>query len=187
MKIYLLRHAATQYNPGKSPSEWQLSPQGEKQAENIVKQNLIPKVDKIICSTELKTYLTIKHYAKFYQIPIYKDFGFNEIGSNHLPIDFTLFQQFRKQCFEDFDLHLSINGNESFREAYYRFQKSIADYTKSEYNSVLIVSHGCILSIYFAILNEISDNGELIYNNWQKLPFCSLGIIENGKIIKYLF
>ena len=185
MKFYLLRHAATQYNSEKSPSEWHLSPKGEKQAENIINQNLIPKVDKIICSTELKTRLTINHYAEFYQLPIYKDSRFNEVGSDHLPIDLTLFQQFRKQCFLDFDLHLSINDNESFREAYYRFQAGIADYTKSGDKSILILSHGCILSIFFAMLSGIFDNGELIYNNWQNLPFCALGIIENGKIIKF--
>ena len=186
MKFYLLRHAAIQYNSEKSPSEWHLSPKGEKQVENIIKQNLIPKVDKIICSTELKTRLTINHYAEFYQLPIYKDSRFNEVGSDHLPIDLTLFQQFRKKCFKDFDLHLSINGNESFRDAYYRFQTSITEYTKLGHNSILIVSHGCILSIFFAMLSEISDNGELIYNNWKNLPFCALGIIENGKIIKLL-
>ena len=185
MKVYLLRHAATQYNSEKSPSEWQLSLEGEKQAENLVKRNLIPKVDKIICSTEIKTQLTINHYAKFHQLPIYKDSRFNEVGSDHLPIDLALFQQFRKQCFKDFDLLLSINGNESFRESYCRFQTSITEYTKSGNNSILIVSHGCILSIFFAILSEISNNGELIYNNWNNLPFCALGIIENGKIIKF--
>ena len=185
MKIFLFRHASTQFNSEKSPSKWHLSLEGEKQAENIIKQNLIPKVDKIICSSELKTQLTIKHYAKFYQIPIFKDSRFKEVGSDHLPIDLTLFQQFRKQCFMDFDLHLSINDNESFREAYYRFQAGIADYAKSGDNSILIVSHGCILSIFFAMLSEISDNGELIYNNWQNLPFCALGIIKNEKIIKF--
>jgi len=186
MKIYLLRHAATQFDSEKTPSEWKLSLEGEKQAEHLVKQNLIPKVDKIVCSNELKTRLTINHYAKFYQLPIYKDSRFNEVGSDHLPIDLTLFQQFRKQCFEDFDLQISINDDESFREAYYRFKEAITDYTKSEDNSILIVSHGCILSVFFAMLNNISDNGELIYNNWQNLPFCALGIIEKGRIIKFL-
>ena len=185
MKIYLLRHAETQFNSGKSPSKWHLSPKGEKQAKNVIKQNLIPKVDKIICSTELKTRLTIKHYAKFYQLPIYKDSRFNEVGSNHLPFDLKLFQQFRRQCFKEFDLLLSINDNESYRETYNRFQAGITDYTNSGHNSILIVSHGCILSIFFAMLSDISDNGELIYKNWKNLSFCALGIIENGKIIKF--
>ncbi len=186
MKIYLLRHASTQFNSEKSPSEWYLSLKGEKQAENIIKLNLIPKVDKIICSTELKTRLTINHYAKFYQLPIYENIRFNEVGSVHLPIDLTLFQQFRKQCFMNFDLHLSINDDESFKKAYYRFQSGISEYTNFGYRSILIVSHGCILSIFFAMLSEISDNGELIHNNWLNLPFCALGIIENKKIIKLL-
>jgi broad specificity phosphatase PhoE len=186
MKVYLLRHASTQYDSEKSPSEWFLSPKGEKQAENIIKQNIIPKVDKIICSNEMKTRLTIKHYAKYYRLPIYQDSRFNEVGSDHLPIDLTLFQQFRKQCFMDFDLHLSINDNESFKKAYYRFQSGITEYMKCGYKSLLIVSHGCILSIFFAMLSEISDNGEFIYKNWQNLQFCALGIIENEKIIKFL-
>jgi len=186
MKVYLLRHASTQYNSEKSPSEWVLSPEGEKQAENIIKQNLIPKVEKIICSTELKTRLTINYYAEYYKLPIYKDLRFNEVGSDHLPIDLTLFQQFRKQCFMDFDLHLSINDNESFKKAYYRFKARITDLMKSGHNSILIVTHGCILSIFFAMLSDISNNGELMYNNWQNLPFCALGIIEDEKLIKYL-
>ncbi|QEE17898.1 histidine phosphatase family protein [Promethearchaeum syntrophicum] len=186
MKIYLLRHASTQYNSKKSPSEWHLSPEGKQQAENIVKQNLIPQVDKIICSSELKTHSTIKPYSDFYHLPINKDLRFNEVGSTHLPIDIKLFQQFRRQCFNDFDMHLPFNDNESFRDAYNRFQSGIADYIKSAHNSILIVSHGCILSIFFAMLNKISDNGELIYKNWQNLQFCSLGVIENGKIIRNL-
>jgi len=46
---------------------------------------------------------------------------------------------------------------------------------------ILIVSHGCVINLYFAkCLNQLDRIVERIFSN----TFCDYGIIEDGRVVK---
>lgn len=96
------------------------------------------------------------------------------------------FIEYRHKCFLDLDY--SEERGETCREALNRFQ-NIIDKIDSKYQekTILIVSHGTVLTLYFANLMKILENGELVFNYWKHLKFCSWGLVKNKKIIKNLF
>ena len=98
MKFIFVRHAATQYNPDLPPMKWNLSQEGQKQAQILASTTISQSVDMIICSEEVKTTQTILPYAEKYGILINDDHRLNEIGSKELPIPLEQRNQGRKSC-----------------------------------------------------------------------------------------
>ena len=72
---------------------------------------------------------------------------------------------------------------ESFDHALERFNQGIRDVTlRFPKGKILIVSHGTILTLYFAQLQGDLENGEKLYQRWVNLQFGAVGVIKNGRI-----
>ena len=184
-KIYFLRHARTQVNSMVFPSKWLLSTKGNEEAQLEITPDIFPDVHQIYCSNEPKTRQTIQHLAKAHQIPLDTHSGLGEIHFATFEDDNDMFLYMKKECFQ----HLDENkyGPESFRAGLQRFTSTLA-YLRSENSgkNLLIVSHGTVLSLYFAAMHEKLDDRIEIYQKWKKLRFLAWGLIENGKIVRDL-
>ena len=184
-KIYFLRHARTQVNSIVPPSEWLLSTKGNEEAQLKITLENFPDIHQIYCSNEPKTLQTIQHLAEAHQIPLEIHSRLGEIHFTTFEDDNDRFLRIKKECFQNLDEnHYST---ESFRAGLERFTSTLT-YLRNENprKNLLIVSHGTVLSLYFAAMQQKLDKGLEIYQKWKKLQFLAWGLVENGKIIRDL-
>ena len=179
--FYLLRHAATKLDRNKAASKWLLSEEGKRQAEKLAKSGVFNDVDIIISSAEKKAYQTAKPIADrlnkdIIRIPELNELdrdagGFLEKGEFDKTVNFAMTH-----------LDRSVHDWETTAHALERFSKAI-DKIDSEHEKkkILIVSHGCVINLYFAkLLGELDE----VNDRWKKTTFCSWGIVENGGVVK---
>ena len=75
----------------------------------------------------------------------------------------------------------AFNG-ESGNEALLRFKAGVEAVVKVNPNkTILIVTHGTVLNIYFADLLNSYDE---LQDRWNKTDFCAIGIVEDGSVIQ---
>jgi broad specificity phosphatase PhoE len=78
-RLYLITHAHTQIDPAVDAAHWQLSPTGQAQADALAALPFWAKVDRILVSSEVKTYLTIAPVLARRTIPVTADSRFDEV------------------------------------------------------------------------------------------------------------
>ena len=179
-QLIFLRHAKTQKDPSKVTT-WLLTEEGEKAAQNLAESGVFDDIDIIITSTEQKAILTATPFAKKLQKEIIKIPELNEIhrGKGEF-LSQEEFFKIKEQMFLDLDF--TKDSWETSNNALKRFQMAISDIdNKYDNKKILIVSHGTVLSLYFAdLLNELNK----VMQRWLRLGFCDWGVIENNKVMK---
>ena len=179
-KIIFLRHADTQKDPTISAALWGLSEKGQLQAEEVSKNIVMAEVDIIYTSEERKTSLTAEPIAKKLSKETYPLSFFDEVKRGD---KFLTKEEFEVEKIKQLaDLSFHAFGGESGLDALARFKKGVSEVVKqNEGETILIVTHGTILNIYFADLLNVNDK---LSERWAKTAFCAYGIVENGVVIK---
>jgi len=182
-KIYFLRHARTQVNSMTPASEWLLSSEGKEEAQLEITPHIFPDIQHIYCSTEPKTHYTIQFFAKTHQIPLNTHLGLGEIHFATFQENNDTFLGMKRECFQRLDENKY--GTESFRAGLQRFISTLA-YLRTENpgKNLLIVSHGTVLSLYFAAMRGQLDEGIDINQETKKMRFLAWGLHENGRIVR---
>lgn len=179
-RIVFLRHADTEKNPNLNAALWELSNKGTKQAEDITNLSIMNEVDIVYVSEEKKTFLTVLPLAnKLKQEPVALS-EFNEVKRGD---KFLTKEEFEAEKIKQLeDLAYPAFGGESGNEALARFKQGIDSALRENVGkTILVVTHGTILNIYFA---DLLDMYNALPERWKKTGFCSYGVIEEGKIIK---
>lgn len=181
-RYIFLRHAETIKDPAIHPKDWSLTPDALKKIEEYLKKKFFAGVTKIITSGENKAYSTGVPVANSMGINVEQMTEFNEIGrSGKFLTDQEFLVQKKKQLT---DLDTEVDGGESGRNALERFKSGIAKLeSENEGQTFLIVSHGTVLTLYFA---EQTGKWERIFDRWKRLPFCAIGLVEDNKVVKDL-
>ncbi|UYP47133.1 hypothetical protein NEF87_003418 [Candidatus Lokiarchaeum ossiferum] len=182
-KIFFLRHASTMVDLTIPSHTWELSPQGIQMSQEIAFFPHFSTVKHIYCSMEKKTYLTISPFAEQHKLLLDCHAGLDEVHFKGLPLsDPEQFKDLKFQCFQNLDL--SISGSETFRRGLNRFKKTLSEIQQRHLSEdILIVSHGTILSLFFADLLGILNDGNAMFNRWCNLSFCAWGAVESGSIL----
>jgi broad specificity phosphatase PhoE len=189
-KYIFLRHAETIKDPNKNSVDWDLVPEALAFVNDYINQGEFENVTKIISSTESKAIATAKPVLEYLNnkrkienknkivLELNEDFVEVKREKKFLTDEEFLDQKKRELA----NLDNIENGVESDRAALLRFIKGIEDAEdKYENENILIVSHGTIMTLYFAYLqNEMED----IFARWEKIKFCALGKVEEGKVVK---
>lgn len=177
--IYILRHAHTEIDSNIPPDKWGLSEKGKKRARNLAKKNTFDKVDVVISSGEKKAYQTALPIAQKLNKKIIQASEINELNRPKFLGEKEL-NKTLKFAFTNPDK--SINEWETANHALNRFDKAIKSIDRKHKNKkILIVSHGCVINLYFAKMLGCQDK---THERMMKNDFCSYGIIKNGKVIK---
>jgi len=178
--LIFLRHAETEKDPLANASTWDLSEDGRRQAKEIAGIPIMNSVDAIYVSEERKTALTAEPIERKIGKEIQPMYFFNEVrrGDKFLSGDDFKLEKARQLS----DLSFEVFDGESGLEALNRFKKGISMVMeKNDGATVIIVTHGTILNIYFAdllgVLEELPDR-------WRKTSFCAYGIVKNGRVVK---
>ena len=179
-KIYFIRHVDTLKDPNQNASKWVLSSKGEEQAREISELAFLQDCDVIFVSSEIKTYLTIEPLAKKVNIGIVENPDLDEVRRGD---KFFTKEEFEIEKFKQLEeLDYPAFGGETANQALQRFSNAVNLIKKTyEGKSIIIVSHGTILNLYFAsILSKFSD----LKNRWSNTKFGAIGIIEDNKVLK---
>lgn len=179
-KLIFLRHADTKKDPSMSATQWELSEKGKDQAVAVALLPLMAEVDSIYVSEEKKTTLTIEPLIKKTGKEVRKLGFFNEVRRGDT---FLTKEEFGAEKIKQLtDLDYRAFGGESGKEALSRFKKGV-DYIVEQDagKTILIVTHGTILNIYFANILDVYKD---LLERWDKTSFCAYGVMENGKVIK---
>jgi 2,3-bisphosphoglycerate-dependent phosphoglycerate mutase len=179
-RIIFLRHADTEKNPLVSAVLWTLSEKGVIQSQGILNIPEMLDVDVIYASSEKKTFLTVEPLSKKINKLISTSFLFDEVKRGD---KFLTKEGFEKEkILQLSDLSYNAFGGESGNEALARFRRGVDWVTENNPGkTILIVTHGTILNIYFSYL---MDNFPQLPERWRKTEFCAYGVIENGLLIK---
>lgn len=177
-KYFFLRHAETLKDPSVHAKDWLLTPDALNVINEYVNSGKFSGVNMIVASTENKAVATAKPIAKNLNLEIMELEEIKEIGrSNKFLTDEEFLVQKRKQMT---DLDTEVDGGESGRNALNRFKAGIAKLEETNTGkTILVVTHGTVMSLYFA---ELTNNLATAFERWQALPFCAVGIIENGVV-----
>lgn len=179
-KIIFLRHADTEKNPSVNAAEWGLSEKGEQQAMEVSNMLIMSTVDVIYVSDEQKTALTVAPLSEKLNKEIHPLSFFNEVRRGD---KFLTKEEFEAEKVKQLqDLSYPAFGGESGTEALARFKQGIEQVTKEyEGKTILIVTHGTVLNIYFA---DLLDVYTALPDRWSRTAFCAVGVVEGGKVIK---
>lgn len=179
-KIIFLRHADTEKDPSVNAAEWGLSEKGKQQAVESSKLPLMDSVDVIYVSEEQKTSLTVAPLAARLNESITPLAFFNEVKRGD---KFLTKEEFEAEKVKQLqDLSFPAFGGESGNEALARFKEGIEQVTnENEGKTILIVTHGTVLNIYFAdLLNAYAE----LPDRWSMTAFCAIGVVEDGKVVQ---
>lgn len=179
-RLIFLRHAYTQKDPLINAEKWDLSEDGKQQAKNVSEMPIMSFIDVIYISEEQKTFLTVEPLAKKLNKKPQSLSFFNEVKRGD---KFLTKEEFESEKVKQLtNLSYSAFDGESGIKALARFKQGVEFVIKHNQNkTILIVTHGTILNIYFAnLLNVYSE----LPNRWRRTAFCAVGVVENNKIIQ---
>lgn len=175
-----LRHAETEKDSTKNAADWILSEKGFEESKNLTQLPIFQNLDLIFTSSEVKSVLTAKPLAVNLDLEIIRMPEFDEVRRSNTFLSTEEFNIHKKRQLED--LNFAAFDGETGNEALRRFRTGLKKLNEN-YNDkkILIVSHGTILTIYFAHQKGIFDD---LNGRWSKTKFCSYGIIRDKEIIK---
>ena len=178
-QFYLLRHGEVDVDPSKPASELALSDRGRNSALKLVDKGIFANADLIYISEEKKAYSTAEIIADSLGKKVLKLSNFNELNRNKA----GFLENYDSAVKEAFTYpSQSRNSWEPCTEALKRFRKGIGIINKKHKNKkILIVSHGIVLTLYFAYLKRQMTH---LFSRWKKLSFLSYGIVEDSVVVK---
>ncbi len=179
-KFIFLRHALTKFDPKKPAHKWILGDEGIEQISKICDDEILQNVDLIISSTEKKAIQTAFYIAKKTEKEIVTNPALNELDRGEKVIETTKeYRHYVKAIFSQ----IHVGGWESTEAALRRIKNEIIKINKENTEkTILIVSHGIILSLYFGYLLTIENTK--LFERWEQFKFYSWGIVEENKVTK---
>ncbi len=179
--FYMLRHAESQFTREKTPHQWDLSTKGIEQAYGVAGTGVFDDIDIIVSSLENKALQTAQPIADRVGLELSVNVGLNEQNrKNSGFLEGNLFNETLQCAFNDRDE--SFRRWETANESLERFKQAIAEIDEMhEGKKILVVSHGTVLSLYFA--DQLGHLDEL-YERWKTLENCGWGVVEKGNVVK---
>ncbi len=167
-QILLLRHAKPLIDPEISPVNWELSPEGRSQAKHLLEDSRIMELDYIFCSPEKRAIQTAQPLSDDFGVKIVEVEGLREAHLDKFYTE-TEFRSFKEIKFEDPNLEIG----EPHSEAQLRIIDTIEglrSYVRGK--SVIVVSHGTVISLYMAYLNKWTVTQTKHF--WRTLDYCHI-------------
>jgi len=169
--LYLITHAHTQIDPAVDAVHWQLSPAGQAQATVLAALPFWADVDRILVSSEVKTHLTIAPVLARRTIPVRADSHFDEVQRPGWVEGYAA----RVQAFFAAPAQ-AVGGWETAAHALQRFLTGLQMHLSPDATeSVTLVSHGLVLSLYRAHLLGLLTAD---FAAWRQLGFAAVAQVD---------
>jgi broad specificity phosphatase PhoE len=164
MQIVLITHAHTEPMRDVAVDAWQLSTRGIEQTKALANAPFWANVDRVIVSSEPKTWLTIADVVVARHLPVWVDCRLDELRRSGWHADYAT------QVAEVFARpSQSVAGWEAADSASRRIQASVADLQNRFADERLaLVGHGICLSLLRA---KLMGRSHVALVEWQRLAF----------------
>lgn len=171
MRLYLITHAHTHQVKDVAVDTWNLSARGQEQSRRLAEANFWAEVDRIVVTSEAKTWLTIAQIAEARNLPVWVDARFDELRRE------GWIENYAQQVSLVFaEAERSLTGWESVASVRRRVCLGLADLQQRFHGETLaLVGHGLCLSVLRAYILGVS---EISFVAWQRLQFGSYASIE---------
>ncbi|ATP40930.1 histidine phosphatase family protein [Solibacillus sp. R5-41] len=167
-KLYVIRHCEAE---GQNP-EAALTEKGYKQAIELKNFFCDKKIERIITSPYQRAIESIQPLAKTLNIEIEHDNRLSErVLSNTVLSDWL---EKLELTFQDFEL--KFEGGESSSEAKKRILELVEQIQDEEFNHIILVTHGNLMSL---LLNHF--NNDFGFNEWKNLSNPDIYVLEFPK------
>jgi 2,3-bisphosphoglycerate-dependent phosphoglycerate mutase len=180
--FYFLRHGETVKDPSLPATEWNLTSETIRDLNNLAETGIFSQVTAIYSSHEIKSIRSAEPIAIKQNLKSIVIDGIEEVHRGEKFLTDREFQLLKREKLENRESNQ--DGGESSNMALGRFIATLNLIDSNHQNEhILIVSHGTILALYFSYLkDDFSD----IYNYWNSIPFCAVGIVSDGSLEKDL-
>lgn len=177
----MLRHGETQFTREKTNHEWSLSQKGVSQVIEVAETGCFDDIDVIVSSMEEKALQTAMIIANRVQKEISVNFDLGEHDRRNSGfLEQNEFNETIQYAFNN--MNQSKRRWETTKDALERFTNAVNEIdSKHEDSNILVVSHGTVLSLYFANQMRTLDN---VYDRWKSLDYCSWGIVQGRQVMK---
>ncbi len=177
--LIILRHAQTTIDFATPVSEWNITNRGMQDAQSIADTGVFDNVLRIYSSPEKKALSTAIPFAKRLGINVISKSGLAELDRGNE------FHESKEQYVRCVNSVLSfppeqVEGWESPHHALERFSQTIENIELEDEQS-LIVSHGIVMSLYFADCLNIREKS---FQRWKNLTFLAWGKISQRQVLK---
>ena len=164
MRIYLVTHAHTEQMPDVAVDAWRLSARGQEQAAKLATEPFWDEVDRVVVSSEPKTWATVSDVVHKRPMPVWIDSRFDELRRSGWT------ENYAAQVAAVFAEPLrSAGGWESVDNVRRRVWDGLDDLQRRFAGERLVlVGHGLCLSILRA---EILGQTQVDFTAWQRLVF----------------
>ncbi len=177
-----LRHAKVRKDTDAHSENWVLSEDGIKFIEEVAITGIFDNVEKIITSSQKKCIQTAFFLAERLDKEILTNPGLNEIDKGTTLIEDP--EEYIEQVKNVFDNYSeSVSDWEPANQALRRFQLAM-ERIEQEYkhNTILIVSHGIVLTLYFNYL--LKENQGKLFPRWKDLKSCAWGKVKDNEVLR---
>ena len=180
-EIVFLRHAETLADPDSSASKWRLTTSGLSESYELAASGILGEIDAIVSSDEMKAIETAEPFARLFELEIGRNHDFSELNRDASPF---LIREEYLSCVQEVLTNSSAwpNGWECTADALTRTKMGVQQ-IMSQHGSkrVLVVSHGLVLTLYFA---DIQATMHEAFDRWNRLPFCGWGVVSNNRVLR---
>jgi probable phosphoglycerate mutase len=174
-----MRHAETAIDRNIPAHEWSLTEEGFHQAGTIASMGIFDSIDTIFSSPETKALQTARPFADRLGIEIESYSELRELDRSKG--EFLSNAEYMQSVEGILNRHDAVPGWEFREHALARFQAGLKEImNRGGFKEALVISHGLVLSMHFAILLGVED----VFPRWQRLEFCSWGTLEGNTVIK---
>jgi len=164
----------------KPAHEWELTSEGELSASKLASTNVFGEIDAIYTSTERKAQQTAHPFTKNSGIDPYAHPGLDELyrGTNS-SLSNEIYLRYVQDTLRN--PPSPVQGWETPTDALRRFKEAIDEIETTQLSNVLVVSHGLVMTLYFANILNLDD---YMYERWRRLRFLAWGQISQGNVVR---
>ncbi len=169
MQIVLITHAHTEQMRDVAVDAWRLSARGVEQAAALANAPFWANIDRVIVSSEPKTWLTIADVVAARHLPVWVDCRLDELRRCGWHVDYAA------QVAEVFaHPSQSVAGWEAADSAIRRVLECVADLqSRFAGETIALVGHGICLSLLRA---KLMGRSHVTLVEWQRLAFGSYAL-----------
>lgn len=177
--VYLIRHPATQPDPAIPASSWWLSEAGRAQVHTLVNLPIWQGVSTVYTSTQPKASVVGELVNTVHCLPFVPLIALDE-AHRDAQLDPEAFDAAQRAFFAH-PAQPPRRGWETARSAGLRFIAAM-DHLLSVHkpaDSLAIVSHGTVLTLYIAHLREITAS----YGQWRKIDYAAIMAVDRATLL----
>lgn len=172
--LILVRHGPVAPDPQRSAREWTLTADGEKTIVEMARDHVLANMQLVASSPEPKAVRTAELLAQGRPVIQVPDLRELDRSSLHWVDNQSAYAAIVEEILRR--PNEAVHGCESATAAGMRVTAAIDDLTSTyQGQTIAVVSHGMVLSLYVAHLNNVEQSASMI---WQSMGLPDLAVVD---------